>query len=292
MIKRLLDNNQLVFLGPVNLYLTFWTLFPLLYTVGLSLTNWKIPNPARFIGLRNYVEAFTDPLFQYSVRTTIVYAVGVSLLEVAIAFCIALLLNQRVFLTRIVRPLIVVPMVLTPVVTALMWRYLYNPSFGPLNYMLQLLGARPLEWYSKPDTVWLSLVLIDLWQWIPFPTLLILSGLHSLPDDLFEAARVDGASNWDSLIYITLPLLRPLLLAAALLRFLDALKIFDSIFILTRGGPGTMTELLSFHIYRSAWTSFEVGYSAAMSVLVLLLSLGMSLLFLRLFRQEEIQQNV
>jgi multiple sugar transport system permease protein len=292
MLKRLLNNHQLVFLGPVNAYLTFWTLFPLLYTAALSLTNWKIPNPSRFIGLQNYAEALTDPLFQYSVGATLTYAIVVSLLELVLAFGVAMLLNQRVLLARVARPLLVVPMVLTPVVTAMMWRYLYNPNFGPLNYMLGLVGLGPYEWYSRPETVWPSLILIDLWQWIPFPTLLILSGLHSVPEEFYEAARVDGASRWENLIHITIPLLRPLLLAALLLRFLDALKIFDSIFILTRGGPGTMTEVLSFHIYRFGLGEFfRVGYGAAMSVIVLILSLVMSLFFMRFMRQEELQSG-
>lgn len=289
-MKRLLNNHQLVFLGPVNTYLTFWTVFPLLYMLGLSLTNWKIPNPARFIGLENYTDALTDSLFQYSVLATITYALTVSGIEIVMAFGVALLLNRRHLLVSVVRPILIVPMVLTPVVTAMMWRYLYNPTFGPLNYVLGLIGLGPYEWYSTPETVWPALILIDVWQWMPFPALLILSGLYGLPEDLFEAARVDGASAWQRFVHITVPLLRPLLTVAFLLRFLDALKTFDSIFILTRGGPGTMTELLSFHIYRLGLGEFfKVGYGASLSVIVLCASLILSLLFGRFIKQEELQ---
>lgn len=289
MLKRLSRNPQLVFLGPVNVYITFWTLFPLLYMLIISLTNWKIPNPVRFIWFGNYVEALTDPLFWYSLRITLTFALGVSVLEVGLGFAIALLLNRPSRAATLVRALLIVPMVLTPVVTSMMWRFLYNPSFGPLNYVLSLVGLGPYEWYSKAETVWPSLMLIDVWQWMPFPALLILSGLHSLPEDIFESAQVDGANAWQRFVFLTVPLLQPLLLAAFLLRFLDALKIFDTIFVLTRGGPGTMTEVLSFHIYRFGLGEyFRVGYGASMSVLVLLLSAGLSWLFVRLVHQEEL----
>ena len=289
MLKQRLNRHQLLFLGPINLYLTFWTLFPLLYMVFISLTNWKIPRPWRFIGLENYYEAFTSPLFWYSVRATLTFALVVSLIELIFGFVVALLLSRPSAFSTLVRAFVIVPMVLTPIVTAMMWRYLYNPNFGPLNYVLSFVGLGPYEWYSKPETVWFSLALIDVWQWTPFPALLILSGLHALPDDLFEAARVDGANVLQRFIHLTIPLLQPILLAAFLLRFLDSLKIFDIIFVLTRGGPGTMTEVLSFHIYRfGIGEFFRIGYGSAMSVAVLLLSAGLSFLFLQFLRHEEL----
>jgi multiple sugar transport system permease protein len=279
----------LVFLGPINLYLTFWTLFPMLYMLFVSMTNWKIPRPWKFIGEDNYIEALSSPLFWGSLRITVTFALIVSLAELVLGFGIALLLSRSSLFSTIVRALLIVPMVLTPIVTAMMWRYLYNPNFGPLNYMLSFVGLGPYEWYSKPETVWLSLGLIDLWQWTPFPVLIILSGLHSLPEDIYESARVDGATVWQRFFYLTLPLLQPILLAAFLLRFLDSLKVFDTIFVLTRGGPGTMTEVLSFHIYRfGIGEFFRVGYGSAMSVLVLLLSAGLSFLFLQFLRREEL----
>lgn len=285
--RRLSNNNELVFLGPVNAYITFWTLFPLLFMLVISLTNWKIPHPAKFIGLDNYVKALTDPLFWYSMWITVRFALLAGLIEVGFGFAVALLLNRPSRLSAIIRPLLIVPMVLTPVVTAMIWRYLYNPTSGPLNYILSLVGLGPSEWYSDPATVWQSLLLIDVWQWMPFPALLILSGLYALPRDLFEAAEVDGASGVQKFVYVTLPLLRPLMLAAFLLRFLDALKIFDTVFVLTRGGPGTMTEVLSFHIYRfGIGEYFRVGYGASMSVLVLLLSAGISLLLMKFFMRD------
>lgn len=288
-VTRLFRNRQLIFLGPINLYLTFWTLFPLLYMLLISLTNWKIPRPWKFIGLENYAEALTSPLFWHSIRVTLTFAIVVSLVELAAGFAIALLLRRESFFATIVRAFLVVPMVLTPIVTAMMWRYLYNPNFGPLNYAISFVGLGPYEWYSNPDTVWLSLALIDIWQWTPFPVLIILSGLHSLPGDIYESAVVDGANAWRRFIHLTVPLLQPVLVAAFLLRFLDSLKIFDIIFVLTRGGPGTMTEVLSFHIYRfGIGEFFRVGYGSAMSILVLLLSAGLSFMFLQFLRHEEL----
>jgi multiple sugar transport system permease protein len=292
MLRRLLNNHQLVFLGPVNVYLAFWTLFPTLYMLILSFTNWKIPYAAKFIGFGNYIEALTSPLFQYSVRVTFAFAVGVSLIELVFGFGIALLLNRQSFLSSMVRGFLIVPMVLTPVVTAMMWRYLYNPSFGPLNYVLSFVGLGPYEWVSASNTVWPSLILIDIWQWTPFPALLILSGLYGLPEDLYEAAEVDGASSVQRFFHLTVPLLRPLLVATFILRFLDSLKLFDSVFVLTRGGPGTATEVLSFHIYHyGIGEFFRIGYGSAMSILVLILSGILSLVFIRFFLQREELSN-
>ena len=291
-VRKFINVQQIIFLGPVNIYLTFWTLFPLLYMVYLSLTNWKIPFPRKFIWEENYVEALSDPLFRYSFAATFGYALAVSFIELLLGFGVALLLTQRSLLSTIARPLLIVPMVLTPIVTAMMWRFLFNPNFGPLNYMVGLVGLGPYDWLGSTESVWASLILVDVWQWMPFPALLILSGMHSLPEDIFEAAHVDGARGWQRLFFITVPMLRPLLLAAFVLRFLDALKTFDAIFVLTRGGPGTTTELLSFHIYRLGLGQFfRIGYGASMSILVLLAALVMSLLFAALVKQEELQSG-
>ena len=293
MLKRLLNNHQVVFLGPINLYLAFWTLFPTLYMLVLSFTNWKIPYPIKFIGFGNYLEAVKSPLFWYSVRVTLTFAVVASLSELLLGFAIALLLNRQSFLSTVVRGFLIVPMVLTPVVTAMMWRYLYNPSFGPLNYVLSFVGLGPYEWHSAVSTVWPSLLLIDIWQWTPFPALLLLSGLYALPQDLYEAAAADGANALQRFVHLTVPLLRPLLLAAFLLRFLDALKLFDSVFVLTRGGPGTTTEVLSFHIYHyGIGEFFRVGYGSAMSILVLIMSAILSLVCIRFFFAREELSNV
>lgn len=274
---------------PINVYLAAWTLAPLLYLLYLSLTNWKVPNPRRFIWFGNYIEALGDPLFRHSVRVTFSYAFGVAALEVAIGLFVALLLHRRGWLSTVTRSLFVVPMVLTPVVTAMMWRALLNPSFGPMNWVLGLVGFGPYEWHASPDTVWASLVMIDVWQWLPFPTLLILSGLMSLPDEPYEASQVDGASWGQQLRHLTLPMLRPIMVAAFFLRFLDALKVFDTVFVLTRGGPGTMTEVLSFHIYRFGLGEFfRLGYGSALSVLVVLMTGVLAFTVLRSLLKEPI----
>lgn len=255
----------------------------------LSFTNWKIPNPIRFIGFDNYLTALNDPLFRYSIMATLSFAFIVSFIELALGFIVALLLNEDTLFGQIARPLLIVPMVLTPVVTAMMWRFMLNPSFGPMNNMLGLIGLGPYEWLSDRGMVWISLIMVDVWQWMPFPALLVLSGLTSLPQDINEAAEVDGASYLQRLVFITIPMMRPLLLAAFLLRFLDALKTFDSIFVLTRGGPGTTTELLSFHIYRTGLGQFfKVGYGASLSIIVLLLALAMSLIAYRFMLDENL----
>ena len=264
---------ELAFIGPANGYLALVTLFPLLYTAWLSLYRWNIPFPRHFIRLGNYATALQDPLFWYSVRITLWWAIATSLAEVFLGLGIAQLLNRDSRWVHSARSLVIVPMVLTPVVTAMMWRYIYNPTLGPLNWLLGLAGIAPWEWYSDPATVWPSLFLIDLWQWTPFVVVIVLSGLYALPSDVYESADIDGAGSWSKFWRLTLPLLSPVLLIALLLRLVESLKIFDTIYVLTRGGPGTLTEVLSFHIYRmGVGERFQVGYGASMSLLFLVLA--------------------
>jgi multiple sugar transport system permease protein len=272
-VRRRRARPELAFIGPANGYLALVTLFPLLYTAWLSLYRWNIPFPRHFIRLGNYATALQDPLFWYSVRITLWWAIATSVAEVVLGLGIAQLLNRHSRWVHLARSLVIVPMVLTPVVTAMMWRYIYNPTLGPLNWLLGLAGIAPREWYSDPATVWPSLFLIDLWQWTPFVVVIVLSGLYALPSDVYESADIDGAGSWSKFWRLTLPLLSPVLLIALLLRLVESLKIFDTIYVLTRGGPGTLTEVLSFHIYRmGVGERFQVGYGASMSLLFLVLA--------------------
>lgn len=281
-MRRRSQQPHRIFVAPANLYLLLVTLFPLIYTTWLSLYKWNIPLPRHFYQLQNYITALHDPLFWYSVRITFTWAIATSLAEVLLGLGVALLLNRDSRVAHTVRSLIIVPMVLTPVVSAMVWRYLYNPTLGPLNWLVSLFGLAPKEWYSDPGTVWPSLFVIDLWQWIPFAAIILLSGLYVLPQDVYESADIDGAGAWGKFWRITLPLLNPVLLTAFLLRLIESLKIFDTIYVLTRGGPGTLTEVLSFHIYRfGIGERFEVGYGAAMSLLFLVMATIPALVILR-----------
>jgi len=268
-------------MAPANLYLSFWTLFPLLYMVYLSFTNWKIPNPRRFIGIENYLTAFNDPLFRYSLVTTILFALTVSLIELGLGFIVALLLNENTVLSRIARPVLIVPMVLTPIVTAMMWRFMLNPSFGPMNNMLGLIGLGPYEWLSDKFMVWIALVMVDVWQWMPFPALLVLSGLHSLPRDINEAAEVDGANSWQKFGRITLPLITPSVFFYFIITMIDAFQTFEQIYIMTRGGPANATTTIVYYIYRNAFRNFKMGYASTQAIVLFLIIMVLTLIYWR-----------
>ena len=169
------------------------------------------------------------------------------------------------------RSLMILPMVVTPVVTGLTWRIMYNPTFGLINYFLGMFGFEPRAWVDKASTALPALIIADVWQWTPFMFLMIYAGMQSLPDEPFEAARVDGATGWQSFRFLTLPMLSQVILVAILLRTIESIKTFDIIFALTRGGPGTATQTLNIYTFALAFEWLKPGYAAAIAVIILVL---------------------
>jgi len=178
-------------------------------------------------------------------------------------------------------------MLLSPIVVAIGWRLLYDTSYGVINGALAAIGVSAVPWLSSPKLALISLVLVDVWQWTPFVFLILLAGLAALPEEPYEAARIDGAGPWRQFRDITLPLLKPAILVALLLRTMDSLRLFDNVYILTRGGPGNSTETLSYFIYRTAFENFDLGYASAISFVVLLGTWAVSKLFIGTMDPEE-----
>src|SRR5437773_8019231 len=180
-------------------------------------------------------------------------------------------------------------MILPPVVAGVTWRLIYNPNFGVLNGILRLFGldTRRWTWLADPSLALPAVILVDVWEWTPFVFLILLAGLQAIPQEPYEAARIDGANAWQTFLHITLPLLIPAILVALLLRTMDLLRIFDQIFILTQGGPGFSTETVSLYIYRTAFRFFDFGYAAAMSFVLLLLTNIVSVGYIRLLQRQE-----
>ena len=211
--------------------------------------------------------------------------------QLILGFAMALLINRpHIKGIGVVRTLIILPMSITPIVVGLMWRILYNPSFGLINAFLGLLGIVGPEWLGSKDTALLSVILVDIWQWTPFMFLMMTAGLQSLPAEPFEAALVDGASGFQILRLITLPLMKPIILVAVLFRIIDGFKVstFDSIFIMTKGGPGSITQTLNIYAFLTGFEWFNLGYASAMVVFTLVLLTIIGRLFLRMgvFREE------
>jgi multiple sugar transport system permease protein len=176
------------------------------------------------------------------------------------------------------------PMVSTPVAVALIWVIMFNPSLGILNYFLTSLGLKPLLWLGHPRTVLPSLILMDTWKWTPFMVLIIHAGLQSLPLTPFEAARIDGASRWQVLRYITLPLLRSTIAVALMFRTMDSLKTFDTIYVMTEGGPNNASEILNIYTFQTGFKYFHIGYASALAVILIVFVFAVNLLLVR-FRE-------
>jgi multiple sugar transport system permease protein len=273
------------FLAPALIFLTVLLLGPFIYMVGVSFTDLSYALPGHdgnFVGFDNYRRLMQDdPIFWESFATTIEFVVGVVSVEFVLGFALALFLRHQVKRRRLVLTLILVPMMLAPVAVGFMWKLLLQGDFGMLTYYLREFGLLDVRTalLSDPDLVLRTIMLIDVWEWTPFVTLVMLAGLLSLPREPFEAAVMDGARPWQVFRDITLPLMRPIIALVLLLRGIDAFKEFDKVFILTGGGPGTTTELLSIYTYRINFKDWNLGYGAVSAFMVYLVVLILCAVF-------------
>ncbi|MBE3598646.1 MAG: sugar ABC transporter permease [Limnochordaceae bacterium] len=261
-------------------------LYPFFLGVYYSLTRYRlIERTTPFIGLGNYAAILSDPGFWHSLRITLLYATATTSVEIVLGMACALLLNRDVPGVRYLRTLAVAPLMVPPVIAGLMWKVMMEPAGGILNYLLVSAGAPAQRWLASPSTALLSLVLIDAWIFTPFVALILLAGLQALPREPYEAALVDGASPGETFRYLTLPLLRPLIILAALFRLMDSIKAFDIIFATTRGGPINATMVLHIRAYEEAYKSLNMGRALALSLVLFILVYGFSLLLSRWWAQ-------
>jgi multiple sugar transport system permease protein len=274
----------LLFNLPSLLLLGGLVAFPVVVVLYTSLTNWFLYTPAKrqFVGLANYTAAWTDPRWLAAVWHTFYFAGAAVLLQFVVGFAIALLFNRHFRGRSLYRSLFMLPMIAMSTAISLVWIILFNNSFGLFNFWLGLAGMPAIQWLSDPTMAIPSLVLVQVWQWTPFMTLLLLSGLQSLPPEPFEAARLDGASPWQSFIYITLPLMRGHILVALILRSIFAVKEFDTILTMTEGGPDFASETMNMNIYFNAFDYGHTAEAAAKGVLFFILILLIQLALVRL----------
>ena len=264
------------------------TLFPFLYSIVLSFMQYNPVRPwygTRFVGLRNYIEILTDPVVLNSAVVTLLFVAGAVAAEFVLGFLIALLFNQDIPGRRVFRALILIPMILTPVVVGLIWKFMLNPGYGILEIWTRALGSN-FPWHHESRTALLTMVLVDIWQWTPFVFLICLAALTSVPVEMVEMARIDGAGGLRLLFRIIVPSIRQVLLIAVILRMVDAVRVFDTVWVLTKGGPNRATEVLSVLVFREGFQFMNIGYSAALSLLFLLLVLGLAQAFIRIARFE------
>lgn len=283
---RAVTRGGLPWIAPGLAFLLLISLFPLAFAFGVSVFAWWIGRPAElsFVGLGNYVATLADPATQKSVAVSALFMAGAVSLEFLVGLGLALFFAQRARVFDLLRPLLLLPLFITPVVAATMWRLMIHPDLGIVNFYLRQLGIGSPSWLGDPTLAMVSIILLDAWRTIPFMFLVIHAGLISLPHDLFEAAMVDGASKWQSFRHITLPLLKYIMLVAVLIRGMDAFREFDIVFVVTGGGPGTATETLQLLNYRIFGLG-HMGLASSLSTLTLLFVGVMSYALLRLLRR-------
>lgn len=267
------------------------TIVPTIFLFFTSLYSWELGYPWSdriFVGLRNFVTIFGDQHFLHSIWVTLVYTASSVAVEFVLGFALAyFLVRPRLMWRGFLLACLIIPMTVTPSIAGLIWRLYFNPNYGIVNYVLRSIFGISPNWYSYSLAL-PSVILVDIWQWTPFVALILLAGLGAIPRAPLEAALVDGASAWQTLRYVTLPLLRPIILIALLLRTMDALKMFDVVFALTGGGPADATEILSMHVYRTGfYQTGMVGLASAMAVVLLVVIIVLSQLFIRLLGKRE-----
>ena len=259
---------------PAVAVLLLMTVAPAIYLLWSSFFRFNLlsPEAGEFVGLGNYVDLLGSADFIRSFGLTLLFVVTTVAIELALGLVVALLLARKGPDLRIASGLLILPMAITPVAAALVWRALLNPNYGWVDYYLQTFGLidEPVAWLSAPITSWIALLALDTWQWMPFVALILLAGLQGLPSEPLEAASVDGAGRFGMFRFITLPMLRPFIVIAVLLRTVDAFKTFGTVQVLTNGGPGDATEIINLSIYRVALQNFQVGTAAAMGIIFLI----------------------
>ncbi|MGC8777066.1 MAG: carbohydrate ABC transporter permease [Candidatus Caldatribacteriaceae bacterium] len=265
------------------------TVYPFAYMIYMSfhrytLASWEKPE---FIGLRNYREIWQDRTARSSVDFTVLLLLTAVPMEILLGIGIAFLLRDF-FGEKTLRSVLLLPMMVPAVVAGIAWKMLYNFEFGPINYFLSLFGFPKISWLGTQLFSRLGVILIDVWQWTPFVFLVVYAGLQSIPKDVVEASLVDGASGFSTLRYIELPLLRPLLWVVLVIRVIDALKIFDVVYMVTFGGPGSATHSYSFYIYKVGISfGWDIGYASALSIVLLLAITILTNILMRTIRLKE-----
>lgn len=274
---------------PGLLFLAVFALYPSVYSLAISFYRWNLNDPLgkQAGGFHNYNILLKDSAFWHSVLVTLKYVASVTVLELGLGLGLALLFFRAFPGDKLLRALLILPMVVAPVVVGLLWRYMLNVQFGIVNYVVGMLGFSRVDFLGDPSWALPTLILVDVWQWTPFTFLILLAALQGIPEDILEAARVDGAKPVRIFFQHMLPLLRYPIAVAVALRMIDAFRIYDFIFMTTRGGPIDKTSTLSWEIYDAGFKSFDIGYASAYSWLMLILVVVVTTVFLRLMLRKE-----
>lgn len=279
-----------ILLTPSLILLTVVTVLPVIFLIATSFTSWDLTRPGslQFIGFDNFTELFTtDDRFWNSVQVQVKYTLLTVPLQVLIGLSLSIFVKNRIkktWLAELSRGIFIIPMVIPPIVAGIIWRIMFTPQVSILNYWVTSLGGAKLAWLGDPNLALIALAIANVWEFFPFCFIILYAGLQSLPDEPLEAARVDGASGWQTLRYVTLPMLRPVLSIVILFQLVDSIRTFPLVFIMTDGGPGFVTEPTNYYAYQKAFNYSYIGYSSAMIVIMLIFTLILTYFILRTIR--------
>ncbi len=283
-------NLRILFPLPAIVFVAMLMVFPVLYTLFLSFTNWNLTSgePLSLVGLKSYGRVLTEPRFLHALARTFLFTIFAVAIESVLGVAAALILNRAFVGKSVAKLLLLLPLVATPVAVGIVFNLFFDPTTGLANYLLQSVGLPQGLWISSAASVLPSLIIVDVWQWTPMITLIVLAGLAGLSNEPVEAAHVDGASEWQILRYVTIPMLMPVILTAMILRLIDALKTFDIIFAMTGGGPGYASETLNIMGYKYSFEYFRMGQSSVILVVLFVVVFGCSLGIMKLRTSSEI----
>jgi multiple sugar transport system permease protein len=279
-----------VLIAPALAILLTLNLFPIVYALYISVHYWMLarPQPPRFAGLSNYQQLFFDERFRNSVLVSLKFIALAVGFELLLGFGLALIFNARLRGMATLRKLTLLPSLVMPLVVGLVWFYMFNENFGIVNWIWVMLGGTRVPFLTQGTLALLSIVATDVWQWTPFVMLVFFAALQALPEYVYEAARIDGLSGSQIFFRVTLPLLRPAILIVLIIRAVDAFRSLELVFMMTKGGPAGDTEVLPWYLYTTGFMSLDLGYAAAMAVLMLALVTVLSQLFVRQLESREV----
>ena len=274
-----------LYLGPAVLVMAAACLYPVLTAFQLAGFKWEMGTPwssAQWVGLDNFVSAFSNEQVWSSLWTTLLFAGVCVSAEMVLGIALALALEHPVRGMTVFRTIFILPMMIAPIAVGLAWRYMFDAQFGLINALLGLFDIKAMTWLADPSLAFVAIVIADIWQWTPFVFIMMLAALASVDSAVLEAARIDGANWWQQIFLVKLPMVMHVIAITLMMRLIDAFRVLEVIYVLTFGGPGNSTEILALHIYKTAFVGQQMGVAAAVSVLLLVVVAGLSWAALRL----------
>jgi multiple sugar transport system permease protein len=274
-----------IFAAPAVLIMLAGLFYPIAEAFKLSLYDWSLGaqwESARFVGFDQFLGVFRDPAVWISMRVTILYVVIAVLCEMLLGIALALFLERPVRGMRAFRTVFVLPMMIAPICVGLIWRYLLDAQFGPVNHLARSLGLPMVAWLADPNLAFVAMVVTDIWQWTPFVFIMVLAALQGLDSSVTEAARIDGASWWQTVLLVKLPMIKEILIVTLLMRMIDGFRSLEVVYVMTFGGPGLATQLFSLHLYKAAFVSQQLGQASALSIVLLAVVTVLSLAILQM----------